>query len=257
MMKPDILVLTPTLGDRESLKRTVRSVKGIGGNKVKHILITPQRNVSKLQNQFYDIEVLAEPEDARGIYSALNYGFSKYGKGYKYLTFINDDDYWLPNFKELIAILDECPSLDFVYGKIQFVDESEMFLKHQACSFQFYNFLSLLQSRIVLFTQQATLLRSELFFQLGGFSEDFKLISDSKFWIDLSLIKPRFRYLNIICAAYTIQHSQLSSNKNLQSEEHSKLLSLYSPPPMWKIWKDKVVFRLFNLNVYLKRLYVW
>lgn len=105
-MKADILVLTPTLGNRKSLQKTVSIIKTIGGERIMHIIIAPQKEVRNLQVQFPDVEVLAEPEGCKGIYPALNYGFRKYGRDYKYLTFINDDDYWLPGFKKLIETIE-------------------------------------------------------------------------------------------------------------------------------------------------------
>ncbi len=253
-MKADILVLTPTLGSRKSLEKTIASVKSVGAERVKHIIITPQKEVNNLKTKFPELEVLAEPDNLKGIYPALNYGFNKYGRDYKYLTFINDDDYWLPDFKKLFNELDIDKALDFVYGKICFIDENETIIKQQASSDQFYSFLSLFCSHIVLFTQQATLLRSELFFQIGGFSEDFKLVSDSKLWIDLSLLKPRFKYISTVCAAYMIQESQLSSNKLLQVQEEIKLLEMYQQINFWRRISDKIIFRLTNVVLYLQRL---
>lgn len=252
-MKPYILVLTPTLGNRKSLIKTVSSVKSVGGEKVKHVIVAPHKEVNKLQIQFSELEILAEPENSKGIYSALNYGFSKYGRDYKYLTFINDDDYWLPDFKKLIAVVDHDKSIDFVYGKIQFINEEDEIIKKQACSGQFKSFLSLLNSNIVLFTQQATLLRSELFFEMGGFSEDFRLISDSKLWIDLSLRTIKYEYINRVCAAYMLQDVQLSSNKTLQSAEHIKLLNCYPKTSLLKIYFDRALFRIINFPIYLNR----
>lgn len=49
-----ILVLTPTLGNRISLHRTIESVKQIGGNNVRHIIVCPQHAISKIID-IYDL----------------------------------------------------------------------------------------------------------------------------------------------------------------------------------------------------------
>ena len=101
-MNDKILVLTATLGVRETLKKTIDSVRFIGGNNVKHVIIAPKERISLIKERYNDIECIAEPKEKKGIFAALNYGFNIYGHDYKYLTFINDDDFWLPNYSCLI-----------------------------------------------------------------------------------------------------------------------------------------------------------
>jgi hypothetical protein len=250
-MIPDILILTPTLGDRKSLLRTISSVRTIGGERVKHVLVAPQDKSEQLKERYPNIEIMPEPKDSKGIYSALNAGFYAYGKNFRYIGFINDDDYWLPNFKQLISILDNDPTLDLVYAKTYYVNEQGAILKRQTCYNQFYAFLPLLQRNIVFLTQQATLLKSEWFFRLGGFSEQFKLVSDTKFWVDLSLCKPKYKYVDVYCAGYTIQDSQLSADKKLQKYEHTELLKMYPRGHFLKLFYCEFVFRIINLNTYI------
>lgn len=41
VMENKILVITATLGDRDTLSRTIDSVKQIGGNLVRHVIVRP------------------------------------------------------------------------------------------------------------------------------------------------------------------------------------------------------------------------
>ena len=91
-MKAKILVITPTLGNRNTLAKTIESVREIGGDMVKHIIVAPEQQISFIKETFGDIECLPELEGKKGIYAALNHGFRTYGKEFEYLTFINDDD---------------------------------------------------------------------------------------------------------------------------------------------------------------------
>lgn len=251
-MKAKILVLTPTLGNRKTLSKTIESVKNIGGTLVKHVIVAPQKQIPYIKECFGDIECLPELEGKKGIYAALNHGFNTYGKDYEYLTFINDDDYWLPDFKLLINTIDE--GYDFVYGKVNYILENKKgVVKPMACSNQFKEFIPLLHRKIVLFTQQATLLKSELFFQLGGFCEDFKLVADTKFWADLSLMNIRYKYISKSCAAYAIQFGQLSSNKELQSRERELLIKKIPKRNLILQYLAVLKFRFNNIFIYLKR----
>lgn len=247
-----ILVITPTLGNRSSIVRTIDNVKKINVGNITHVIIAPERITQEIKAK-YNIECFPEPEGKKGIYAALNNGFNNYARDYDYITFINDDDYWLPSFNKMIEILDKDPSIDFIYSKTLYIDENNRVFRKQSCSDQFYSFLELFHRGIILFTQQTTLLRSELFFKIGGFDESYKLVADTKFWISLSLLKPTYRYLNDFTTCYMIQENQLSSNKVLQQLEHERLKKEF---PLNNIFQSKIVefkYRLINLKNYIKR----
>jgi hypothetical protein len=255
MILMDTLVVTATLGDRESLKRTVNSVKEIGGERVKHVIICPLKNCKSVEKIFPDLEIIPEPENCNGIYPALNYGLKKYANDYKYLTYINDDDYWLPNYKDLFSILDKAQNVDVAYGKTDYVNEKNIVIGEQTSSSRYKAFKVLLSQNIVLFTQQATLMKSDLFIKLGGYDESFKLIADSKFWVEAIDSNAKFEYTNTCCAAYTIQEGQLSSNKELQSKEHIRLFENIEKANVLDRYIEKYIFRFLNLNIYIKRIY--
>lgn len=250
-----ILVITATLGNRPTLARTIKSVKEIGGENVTHIIIAPEKNIPEIKTKYDNIECLPERPDKKGIYAALNHGFFTYGKNFDYLTFINDDDYWLPDFKLLIEEAQK--DIDFVYGKVNFILENKnKQIKEMACSKQFKDFIPLLHHNIVLFTQQATLLKSEFFFKLGGFSENYKLVSDTLFWAKLSLLNINFKYIPKACAGYTIQEGQLSSDNSLQHNEMKTIIYSELPiPHTVKIFTSFLRYRINNFYIYIKRIF--
>lgn len=252
-MQKNILVVTPTLGNRPTLKRTVDSVRKIGGNQVKHIIIAPSKAIPNLQKEYTDIECISEPDNCRGIYPALNYAFNKYGHDYEYLTFINDDDYWLPEFKNLIDTLSKHPNIDFVYGRTRYVDENNNTIGTQTSSNQFKKFIPLLKSNIVLLTQQATIIKSNLFFKVGGFDENYKLAADTKLWAEISLLNITFKYINKVCAAYMVQKEQLSSDNVKQKSEHIRLINEYIH--IKKSLSSVLQYRISNIFIYVKRLF--
>jgi|GEM_PF-677417 len=249
---PDTLVVTATLGSRPSLSRTIESVKKIGGNRVKHVIVAPARACKAIRNQYPHLTVLEEPANCKGIYEALNYGLKAYAKDYKYLTYINDDDFWYPTFQVLFQTMDHHP-VDIVYGRVNFVDAKGRITGEQASSPRYKDFGNLLYKEVILFTQQATLTRSDLFLRLGGFDENFKLVSDTKFWLDAVQSGAKFKYINRICAAYTMQEGQLSANKTLQREEHEQLVLMNEIANPFLVMLDVLFFRLWNIRIYYKR----
>lgn len=252
-MIPKILVITATLGDRDTLQRTVDSVRSIGGNDVKHIIIAPKEKIPIIRDKYDNITCIPEPEGKNGIYPALNYAFQTYGRDYRYLTFINDDDYWLPNFRRLINVILSGDTIDLVYGRTAYINQNDIKIGSQTSSGRLHSFISLLQKGIALFTQQATIIKSDLYFQIGGFDEHYKLVADSKFWAQVSLLNIKFKYLNCECAAYMFQDGQLSSDRETQKKEHERLLKEFENVKARKV--DLFFFRMANIQIYIKRFF--
>jgi GT2 family glycosyltransferase len=251
----DTLVITATLGTRESLNRTLSSVRNIGGDRVKHVLVTTKTRYQALKEKYPELDVIIEPDGCAGIFGALNYAFKEEGKKYKYITFINDDDFWLNDFKFLFEKMDSSIDIDVVYGRVKFVNVFSKDIGVQTSSSRYKVFKKLLVNNVILFTQQATLMRSNVFFRVGGFDERYKLIADTKFWLKAIDCKLNFCYVNKICSGYTIHLDQLSSNKNLQEEEHVNLINEYSITESMSTTIELFLFRISNLHIYLNRLF--
>ena len=244
-----ILVVTPTMGKRDSIKRTIDSVRKYGGEMVRHVLVCPRDKREKLAAP-YRMECIGEPEGAKGIYPALNYAFKKQGMGYRYITFINDDDYWLPAYTQLIReALDSDSQL--VYGRI--CCEKDGKRVDVACSGRFCDFAVLLHRGIVLSSQQATLVRPAVFFEVGGFDEHYRLVSDTKLWAQLCVKNVTYHFVDRPCAVYTCQPGQLSEDGILQLQEHRDMLRALPSFSRWVVWRAVARFRFGNLPVYFRR----
>lgn len=250
MRMEKIVVITPTLGTRDTLERTIETVRTIGGNRVRHVVVCPSAMTEVLSNR-YGVECLAEPAGCRGIYQALNYGFRTLGHDYSYLTFINDDDYWLPDYSRLIDAVDD-GQVDLVYGKVDFDMDGR--IMDMACSGCYADFIPLLHRRIVLFTQQAAILRSSAFFDVGGFDEHYRLVADTLLWARLSERHLRYRYISRVCARCDMGMGRLSSDAELQRREHDQMMHLLSYYSWLRVGCAVAWFRLLNVPVYLRRI---
>lgn len=214
----------------------------------------PENSIESIKLQYDNIECLAEEHGKKGIYAALNHGFRTYGHEFKYLTFINDDDHWVDNYQLLIDYISCHREVDMVYAKTFYVDEQYNKIGSQTSFPLLRLFLPLLKKRVVMLTQQATLITSKLYFEIGGFDETYRLAADTKFWA-LTSIKNNIKthYINKACAAYMIQEGQLSSDHDRQEIEHMRLFNEISVP-RFNPNLALVLFRIYNLPIYLKRL---
>ena len=249
-----ILVVTPTLGVRGSLDKTIESVKRFKTS-VDHVLVAPKDNVETLREK-YALRVIPESEgNPKGIYAALNTVFEALIGDYDYMTFINDDDCWLPDFSSLIDSI-TTDVWDMVYARTCFVDEKGDFLSEQTSCPWFSWFGGLLKRKgIVMFTQQATIIKTSLFRQLAGFDTSYKLVADTKFWLEASMIPDlKVKYIDKVVAAYCVQEGQLSSDANLQQTETERLLKEY--PNLQKASLSQyLIYRLYNWRIYFRRFF--
>ena len=247
----DTVIVTPTLGDRPSLARTVETIASIGGDRVTHVLVCPQSCADKLQLQFPKCQVLCEPKKT-GVYGAVNYGLRNSIGGCQYLSYINDDDYWLPSYKNLFSILDRSPNIDLAYGRVNYVDEKDKLIFESTSSGNYKSFKSLIGRDVVLFTQQAVLMRSNVFEALNGFDESYRLVADTEFWIRAVESTFKMAFHDATCAAYMIQSGQLSGDLQLSSKETQRIKETHKITDDWRALASLIRFRIRNVPTYFR-----
>ena len=143
-----------------------------------------------------------------------------------------------------------------VYARTCYVDEKGAFLTEQTSCPWFSWFGGLLKRKgIVMLTQQATIIKTSLFRQLAGFDTSYKLVADTKFWLEASMIPDlKVKYIDKVVAAYCVQEGQLSSDANLQQTETERLLKEY--PSLQKASLSQcLIYRLYNWRIYFRRFF--
>ena len=249
-----ILIVTPTLGTRQTLLETCKSVLDIGGDKVHHIVTCPRTAIDDVTQMAEGVEVVAEG-GGKGVYGAVNYVLKSRASNYGWVGYINDDDYWLPDMKGLIDSALEDRENDIFYGRVLFVNQHGKPLMVSSCSARYKSFPILAARGISMFTQQAALIRSDLFLRLGGFDENYSLVADTDFWIRAITSDARCHYINIICAAYRLQPGQLSADLKTQKAETDRLRAQYGlRSNSWLARFAAVRYRFENSKLYLSRL---
>jgi GT2 family glycosyltransferase len=250
----EILIVTPTLGTRETLLETCKSVRNLGGDRVHHVVTCPRTAMSKVLEMAPEAEVIEEA-GGKGVYGAVNHILQGHASSYQWVGYINDDDYWLPDMKRLIDSIDKDSTDDIVYGRVLYINESGDPLMVSSCTARYKSFPLLAARGIVMFTQQAVLIRSELYLRLNGFDERFRLAADTDFWIRAILGGARCRFLNKVCAAYRLQPGQLSADLATQQAETRRILTQNGlKGETWRARLAVARFRLENATLYLTRL---
>ncbi|MDZ4849272.1 MAG: glycosyltransferase [Pirellulaceae bacterium] len=249
----DTVIITPTLGNRESLVRTVDSVQQVGGERVKHVLVCPQHVQNELRDRFPHCEVMAEPNKS-GVYGAVNTGLNAAKQDCLYVGYINDDDSWLKDFHRLFDVLDQNRDVSIAYARVLFVDCDGKPIFESTSSEYYKSFKYLLARGAVSITQQATLFRREVFERLGGFDCSYSIVADNDFWLRAIEAGFKMEYVNCVCATFMLQPGQLSSNREQAGIELEHLLKQHAITKDWRAFYEFMRFRIQNIPNYWKRL---
>lgn len=248
----NILIATPTLGERESLLQTIVSVAQFGAS-VRNIIVCPAGRVASLRRLVDPQSEVVSETRRTGVYGAVNDVLLQTDIECDWVGYINDDDYWLDGMGELLK-RSQTTDADILYGRVEFVD---WYGKHIAysSSTRYYKIFPYLASHgVYIFTQQAVLIRRSLFSRLGGFDEQYKIQADNDLWVRAIKSGVKCEYLDNVCAAYRVHENQLTAgNSGLVERQRMLLLNNLST----KTVASRLAlsfYRLANAPMYLGRI---
>lgn len=259
-MNFDLLILTPTLGTRKSICRTIESVINLGLMcRVLHVIIGPIESISWIKQKYPKI-ILFPEEKSGGVYTALNQVLqSEYSK-IEYFGYINDDDTLLPDYKMLLDTLCRSKLLDFCYGRTIFVKNTKFVFK--GSFFPFYGvYARLLDANIPIFTQQSLIVKTKWIKKCGYFDEEIPLSADSKMWSSMIQNGAKGKGMNIFCSTYELDGPRLSLDAKLIEREEVLKNSFFRPSFKMSTLLDHFIqisllfiYRAWNISTYLKRM---
>ena len=187
-----ISVITVCFNSEDSIRQAIDSVVGQSHKDIEYIIIdggSTDSTPSIVSNySHYISKFVSEPDN--GIYHAMNKGV-RLSTG-DYIYFLNSDDYLVDRdaIADVVSVLERTPRIDFLYGNINF--RHHLFRESREEDID--------SSRQIAFQSQASLLdffitaclphpasfaRSTLFEKAGYYNEQYKIVSDYKFLIEL------------------------------------------------------------------------
>jgi glycosyltransferase involved in cell wall biosynthesis len=174
---PLISIITVNYNDALGLERTIKSVQEQTATDYEHIIIDggsadgSKEVIERYKNSFS--HWVSEPDN--GIYSAMNKGI-KASKGV-YLLFLNSGDHF-QNHLALEKAYSFLTGEAIVYFDLEVVDKEKTFIKSypELLSFSYFVEDTL--------PHPASFIKKDAFATTGAYKEDFKVLSDWKFFID-------------------------------------------------------------------------
>ena len=207
-MKPKFSIITVNYNNLEGLKKTVESVKNQTYKEFEYLVIDGgstdgSANYLKQNNIFFDYWI-SEPDS--GVYQAMNKGIGK-ATG-EYLLFLNSGDHFY-NDEVLEKNHQEIKDSDIIYFDLQVIEGDKQFIKTYPNTLSFSYFVE------DTLPHPATFIKKEAFVKTNLYKEDFKIVSDWKFFID-AICKYNLSYKRIAQPLSTFYIGGLSSNPENQ-----------------------------------------
>jgi glycosyltransferase involved in cell wall biosynthesis len=224
-LKPKVSIITINYNNLEGLQRTIESVASQTWQELEHIIIdggSTDGSLECIENNAHRFQYwVSEPD--KGVYQAMNKGIAE-ASG-EYLLFLNSGDHFYN--KEVLAnnhhyIKEQA----IIYFNLQVVEGEKVFVKDYPAVLSFSYFL------IDTLPHPATFIAKRLFEATNLYNEDFKILSDWKFFID-SICKFNATYKKINTTLSTFYIGGMSSNplnRLIKQEEKQQVLEKdYAP----------------------------
>ncbi|MCF7560322.1 glycosyltransferase [Sabulilitoribacter multivorans] len=203
-MKHKISIITVNYNNLEGLKKTIESVKSQTYQSFEYIVIDGCSNDGSSEfleknKELFDYWI-SEPDN--GVYQAMNKGLKK-ATG-EYLLFLNSGDHFISN-KVLEENYRELIDASIIYFNLQVVENEKTFIKEYPSTLSFSYFVS------DTLPHPATFIKKEVFSNTHLYREDFKIVSDWKFFMD-AICKYNVTYKHINKPLSTFYIGGMSSN---------------------------------------------
>jgi len=220
-MNKKLSIITINYNNLDGLKRTVESVVNQTWQEFEYIVIDGGSNdgsAAYIESQSHNIDYWVSESD-EGIYNAMNKGILK-ATG-EYLLFLNSGDHF---FSDIVLEKNRhhIGKYDLIYFDIQTIGVgiSEKSSHPDKLDFQYFYEASI--------SHPGTLIRAKLFSKIGLYDENYKIVSDWKFFIT-AIFNFHCNYLKIneILSVFYLDgiSSDLANNKILLSERQQVLNS--------------------------------
>ena len=257
----NLSIITVNFNNKEGLLSTVDSVKSISGLEYSQFIVDA---CSKdLNNEFWykiksdKLDYVSEKD--RGVYDGMNKG-AKFTTG-DYLFFLNSGDTLLDS-NSLTSLSFHMPTYDLIYGDVNLT------IGHKSTPYIYPEHITLDYMLVYGLPHQATLIKRSLFDKIGGYSVDYKIISDWVFFMEaLFYHNASYKYVPSLITNFNGEGmSQQSQNIKLIIKEQIDYISKRFPEklkyyklnspyvkkyfrrmPRWQRFIKQFLFNQFNI----------
>lgn len=219
-MKSKLSIITVNYNNLEGLKKTIKSVRNQTFKAFEFLVIDGNSDDGSAdyikENEVYFDYWISEPD--KGVYQAMNKGIEK-ATG-EYLLFLNSGDHFY-NDKVLEKNKEYINDSDIIYFDLEVVEGKKTFVKKYPDVLSFSYFVE------DTLPHPATFIKKTAFLKTNLYKEDFKIVSDWKFFID-AICKYNLSYKRVAKTLSTFYIGGMSSNpenRSVKFNEKSEVLN--------------------------------
>ena len=218
-MNKKLTIITVNYNNLEGLQKTIESLSSQTWQAFEHIIIdggSTDGSVAYIESKSERFAYwVSEPD--KGVYHAMNKGIAQASGDY--LLFLNSGDHFFST-KVLEQNHEEIKNAAIIYFNLQVVEGHKVFIKEypELLSFSYFVKDTL--------PHPATFIAKSVLKQTKGYKEDFKILSDWKFFID-SICKLQVSYKKVNSTLSTFYIGGMSSNPanwSLKKSERQQVL---------------------------------
>ena len=267
-------VIIPLYNKENFIENTLKSVLDQGFNDFEVIIVndgSTDKSEDKIKH-FDDVRIKYFSQENQGVSVARNFGISKANSNF--ITFIDADDYWYPEFlQEMFQTINENSGQKVFSAAIEVETARKIFQAQYSVDktklLQIVNYFDASSKTTVICTSCAVFHKC-IFYEVGNFDSQIKSGQDTDLWIRMGLVY-QVVFLNKILARYVFDEKSLSKEKMNRNEklnfdkfleiEKSNLklkkyldLNRYSLAIKSKMNNDISSFKYFTENINLENL---
>jgi len=250
-----LLIITPTLGKSPYLDKTVDSVRAVekmSGWEIKHILVAPTGGLDKLRAQYPELTLLGETGTT--LYQAINQALIASHSDFDYWTYINDDDYLLQGFAEVLHRASFFNGPCVIYGKVVIINSVGDFT-NKVTRWTLPRLMrgALGGGRSPL-NQQGALWSKSVIERVGYFDPTLKYAADYDYFFRCANMRVCYQYVANNVAAYRVHAAQLGQDGGPFRHELDLVRERYKIATIYRFFCN-TLFPLLNLDIYFWRVF--
>lgn len=215
---PFFSVIIPLYNKENFIENTLKSVLNQKFTDFEIIIVndgSTDKSEEKLL-RFKDSRIQYFCKENEGVSIARNYGIKKAESDY--ITFIDADDYWYPDFlEEIFKNIKLFPEQKVFTAAIEIETSKNIFPAQYSIqktgNFELVNYFKASIKESIIWTSSAVFHKS-IFTEIGNFDPKIKSGQDTDLWIRIGLVYPVLFSWKIL-ARYVYDESSLSKNANL------------------------------------------